>query len=195
MARVSAFRRPPAQPPIKLVVQRAFFRDAAAGEAAVLAVDDEPDLVVLRDHRFQRQPPQLAEPVGEARGDVDRERHAGRLEDRIGESQRVAVAVVEREADEAPGEIAFRQAAVHFVEADEVEAGAAQQRDDAGQKPRRDLEQPIGLEAAGPRRADVVQGQNDADAADQWLQRRVGAGKIQRFKPAADDGLSEPGHR
>ena len=194
MARVSLSRRPPAQPPIKLVEQRAFFRDAAAGEAAVLAVDDEPDLVVLRDHRFQRQPPEFAEPVGEARGDVDRERHAGRLEDRIGESQRVAVAVVERETDEAPGEIAFRHAAVHFVEADEVEAGAAQQLDDAGEKPRRDLEQPIGLEAAGPRRADVVQGQNDADAADERLQRRVGAGKIQRFKRAADDGLSEPGH-
>ena len=84
---------------------------------------------------------------------------------------------------------------MHFVEADEVEAGAAQQLDNAGEKPRRDLEQPIGLEAAGPRRADVVQGQNDADAADEGLQRRVGAGKIQRFKPAADDGLSEPGHR
>ena len=62
------------------------------------------------------------------------------------------------------------------------------------EKARRDLEQAIGLEAVGPRRAHVVQGQNDADAADQRLQRRVRAGKIQRFKPAADDGLPEPGH-
>ena len=84
---------------------------------------------------------------------------------------------------------------MHFVEADEVlEAGAAQQLYDAGEKARRDSRLTVGLQAAAPRRPHVVQGQNDADAADQRLQRRVCAGKIQRFKRAADDGLSKPGH-
>ena len=49
---------------------------------------------------------------------IDRERRSGFFEDRIGVLQRVAIAVVEGQADEAPGEIALAHAAVHLVEAD-----------------------------------------------------------------------------
>ena len=81
---------------------------------------------LLRDHRFEREPPQFAEPVGKARRHIDGERHARLFEDRIGPLQSVAIAVVEGEADEAAGKIALGQAAVHLVEADQIDAGAAQ---------------------------------------------------------------------
>ena len=79
--------------------------------------------------------------------------------------QGVAVAVVEGEANEAAGEIALAQAAMHLVEADQVQIGTAQILDHAGEEARRDLKQAIGLEAVGPRRAHMVQGQDRADAA------------------------------
>ena len=83
-------------------------------------------MLVAGDHRFEREPPQLADPVGKAGRDVDGERHVRFFQDRIGELQRVAVAVVEGDADETPREIALDQAAVHLVEADEIDADAAQ---------------------------------------------------------------------
>ena len=71
------------------------------------------------------------------------------LEDRIGPLQRVAIAVVDGQADEAPAEVAFGQAAVHLVEADEVEARAAQVADHVVEKARRHFEQPVRLEPVG----------------------------------------------
>ena len=188
------FGRPAPQPPVKLVVERALFRHGFAIEGAVAAVDDQPDALVLGDHRLEREPPQLAEPVGKAGRHIDRERHLRGFEDRISVLQDVAIAVVEGEADEAAAKIARGQAAVHLVERDHVDARAAQQLDHAGQKPRRDFKEPIGLEAVGPRRPHVMHGQNGADAAHQRLQRPMRAGKIQRFQPAADDGVFKPGH-
>ena len=58
---------------------------------------------LLRDHRFEREPPQFAEAVGKARRHIKRERHLGLLQDRIGPLQRIAIAVVEGDADEAAG--------------------------------------------------------------------------------------------
>jgi hypothetical protein len=163
-------------------------------EGAVVAVDLQTDAIVVRDNRFEREPPQHAEPVGKTRRHIDGERHTRLFEDRIGVLLDVAIAVVEGEADEAPLEIALRHAAVHLVEADEVDVGAAQKLDHAGEEARRDLEQAIGLEAVRPRRADVMKRQNDADPADQRFQGGVRAAEIERLQSAADDRLPEPGH-
>ena len=42
------------------------------------------DPIVVRDHRFERQPPQFAEPIRKAGRDIDRERHPRLFEHRIG---------------------------------------------------------------------------------------------------------------
>ena len=94
--------------------------------------------------------------------------------------KRVAITVVEGDADEAAAEIALGHAAVHLVEADGVNVRSAQQLDHAAEKPRRDFEDAIGLEAIGPRRADVMQRQDRADAADERVQRQMRAGKVRR---------------
>ena len=90
--------------------------------------------------------------------------------------------------------VALAQAAVHFVEADEIEPGTAQVFDHAGEETRRHLEQPVGLELVGPPRAHVMQGQDRPDPAQHRAQRAVGAGEIQRLQPAANDRLLQSGH-
>ena len=84
---------------------------------------------------------------------------------------------------------------MQLVEADHVDARAAQELDDAAEEARRDFEHMVGLEAVRPQRAHVVQRQNDADAAKERLQRHVRTGKEQRFQSAADDRLLKPGQR
>jgi hypothetical protein len=136
----------------------------------------------------------IPQPIGKARGHIDGERRARRLEDRIGDLKRVAIAVVEGKANKTPTKIALDQAPVHLVEADDIEPGAAQVGDDAAEKARRDFEQPIGLEAARPRRPHVMERQNGPDAAEQRLEHAMRAGEIQRFQPAADDCRFECPH-
>src|SRR6266478_1233383 len=110
-------------------------------------------------------------------------------QNRIGETQRVAIAVVEGEAGEAPREIARAEPAMHLVERDELDAGTANGFDRRFQEPGRDLPQPVRLEAVAAARAHVMQGQDRADPADERAQPAMAARKIQRFEPRADDGL------
>ena len=148
-----------------LVEHLMFLLHAAALEPLVAAIDPHRDHVVLRHHGLEREPPHLADTVGEARRDIDGERHVVVLEDRISELVRIAIAIVECDADETAGEIALGHAAVQFVERNEIDAGTAQLSDDALEELRCDFEQPIGLEAVGPRRTDMMQRQDGADAA------------------------------
>ena len=89
-----------AHPTIELLEQVALLRDAAALEPLLLAVDQQLHALVARDHRLEREPPQLTEPIGKAGWDIDRERRPMFLEDGIGEAQCVAVAIVDGDADE-----------------------------------------------------------------------------------------------
>jgi hypothetical protein len=68
-----------AQPPIDSLVDVALLGGAGAGMPALAAVDRYHDAVIAGDHRLQGEPPQLAAAVGEAGGDVDRERRLLRL--------------------------------------------------------------------------------------------------------------------
>src|SRR5438128_1613182 len=88
---------------------RAAAAPGAPIDPPVVIVDHEADRILPGDHRFEREPPQFTEAVGKARRNVDRERRAMLAQDRIGIAQRVAVAVVEGEAGEAPTEIALRE--------------------------------------------------------------------------------------
>src|SRR5689334_20549006 len=97
-----------------------------AVETLVLAVDHQTNALVARNHRLEREPPQFAEPVREACRNVERERNLVFLQDRVGELQIVAIAVVESETDEAPARIALREAAMHLIERHDIEARAAQ---------------------------------------------------------------------
>src|ERR1700729_406633 len=60
------FALPRAQPPVKLLVERALFGNAAAIEAAILTVDPHPDALPLADHGSALAPPQFVEPVRKA---------------------------------------------------------------------------------------------------------------------------------
>src|SRR6266446_5640862 len=135
-----------AHPAIELVEQVPLLGHGAAFESLLLAVDQEADALVAGDDRFEREPPQFAEPVGEARRDVDGERHLVALEDGIGPLQGVAVAVVNGDADEAPLKVALDEATMHLVEADEIEPCLAQIAYHVFEEARRHFEQPVGLE-------------------------------------------------
>src|SRR6266566_5113416 len=173
-----------AQPPIQRIEQILLLLDGAAVEAAILIVDDEPDALLAGDDGFQRQPPQLAQPVRETRRNVDRERYSMPPQNRIGETQRVAIAVVEGEAGEAPREIARAEPAMHLVERDELDAGTANGFDRRFQEPGRDLQQPVRLEAVVAARAHVMQGQDRADPADERAQPAMAAFPCGAIKPS-----------
>ena len=78
---------------------------------------------------------------------------------------------------------------MHLVETDEVDARAAQIPHHTGEEARRHFEEMVGLKTPGPRRTNVVQRQNGADALDERPKRNVRAGEIQRFQAAANDRL------
>jgi hypothetical protein len=99
-----------------MIEHRALLVRAAGLEPVFAAVGPNSNQFVLRDHRFEREPPQFAHPIGEARRHKNGERHLVFLEDRIGEFQVVAIAVVEGNGDEATGEIAIAQPPMDFVE-------------------------------------------------------------------------------
>ncbi len=71
------FGRPGAQPPVEVVVERLLLGDGAAVKRAIAVVDLQTDMIVACDHRFEREPPQFAEPVRETRRHIDGERHVG----------------------------------------------------------------------------------------------------------------------
>ena len=188
------FRRARPQPPIKLVVERAFGGDRGAIEGAIAAVDLQANVIVARDHRFERQPPQFADPIRKTRRHIDGERHLGFFEDGICPLQHVAVTVIEGQADETPRKIALDQPTVHLVEADQIEARAAQISHHSCEKARRDLEEPVRLETVEARRPHMVQRQNRTNTGDERLQRQMRAAEIKRLQSAADNRLSQTGH-
>ena len=63
------------------------------------------------------------------------------------------------------------------------------------QELRLDLEMMIGLKRAVAPRADVVQHENDADTCEDWSQRVMRSGEVQRFQSGADDGVAKQFHR
>ena len=82
--------------------------------------------------------------------------------------QRVAIAVVDGHADETPRDLPFGQAAVHFVEADEVEVRAVQVAHHVLEKARRHFQQSVRLKPVGPRRTHVMKREDRADAGHEW---------------------------
>ena len=86
--------------------------------------------------------------------------------------QRVAIAVVDGNADEPAAEVALHQAPMHLVEADEIEPRAPQIAQHVLEEIRRHLEQPVGLEPVGPRRPHVVQREDRPYAADERTHER-----------------------
>ena len=163
----------------------------AAIEPAILAIDAKPKQLVLGDHCFEREPPHLADTVGESRGDVDGERHLVFLQDRIGVLEIVAVAVVERDADETFLEIPLGHAAVHFIERNEIGARAPQAPDNFLEERRGHFKQPVGLELPPPRRTHVMQRHDRADAAKPWSQQHMRAAEIQRLHGNLKDIVPE----
>ena len=64
-----------AQPPIQAVERFLLLLRGFGVETTVLAVDGQPDSKVRCAYPLQRQPPEFADTVGEARRDIERERH------------------------------------------------------------------------------------------------------------------------
>ena len=48
------------------------------------------------------------------------------LEDRVGKAQRVSIPIVDGDAYEPPAKISLREAAMHLIEANEIEPPAAE---------------------------------------------------------------------
>src|SRR5262249_17161741 len=108
------------------------------------------------------------------------------LEDRIGIVPVVAVAVVERKANELAPENSFAQAAMHLVERNEVDAGAAQAQHQPLEEVGRHLEQTVGLERRWSGRAHVMQREDGADAAEQRPQRQMRPREVERLETGSD---------
>src|SRR5271166_5304221 len=94
-----------AHPSVELLEQVALFGNARAIEAMLLSIDQELDAFVAGNDGLERQPPELAEPIGKAGWDVDRKWHLMRLEDRISPMQRIPVPVIYGDTDETPKQI------------------------------------------------------------------------------------------
>ena len=105
--------------------------------------------------------------------DIDRERHLVFLQDRIGEFQLVAIAVVEGDADEAPARNRARSCG---------DASRRARRDRCRERRRRRITRSknagvtsssrLGWKRSGARRPHVMQRQDRADAAEQRSQQQ-----------------------
>src|SRR5262249_12831012 len=115
-----------AQPPVDRLESFALGGDVGTREAAFYAIHGELDRVVLGNDGLEHEPPQLAQAARKAGGNVDGERGAMAIEDRIGETQVVAVSIVEGEGNEAAAESPADEPAVHLVETDDLDVGTAQ---------------------------------------------------------------------
>ena len=78
---------------------------------------------------------------------------------------------------------------MHLVEAYEIEPCAAQPVHHAFKKARRHLQKLVGLKGIRPPRAHVMQGEDRADATDEALHQRMGAGEIERLQACPNDGF------
>jgi hypothetical protein len=105
-------------------------------------------------------------------------------QDRIRPLQGVAITVVDGETDETAGAGSLRQPPVHFVETDQVDAGAPQVADHVLRESRRHLEQPVRLKPVEPRRTLVMERKNGPAAGDEWTQKMVGGAEIERLEAA-----------
>ena len=99
----------------------------------------------------------------------------------------VAIAVVEGEAGEAAREVALAHPPVHLVERDDVDVELADMVERRAQEVRRDFEVPVRLERVVPRRPDVVQHEDGADACEQGSQQAVRTAEIECLEPGAED--------
>ncbi len=176
-----------AQPAVELPEHVPLVSHRGAVEALLTAIHQEPQVRVAGDHRLEHQPPELADPIGEARRDIDGERHLMLLQDGIGPLQRVTVAVVDRHRDKTPPQVALHEPPVHLLQADEVDAGTPQPGDDIVEKARAHFEQPVGLEAIRPWRPHMVQRHDHPDAAHEWPHEMVRCAEIKGLQPPAND--------
>ena len=144
---------------------------------------------------LQRDPPHPAVTFGEIAG----HEHGGGCVEFTQHRQRVipvvAVAVVERQAGEAPRKITLHQPPMHLVQSDDIDVLAAQVGKRGAQEVRRDFKMMVGLELGVAPRANVVQHENGADATENRPQHMVSAGQIKRFQPGADHVVAKLLHR
>ncbi len=95
-------------------------RDYRGGSGSRRSVDL--DCGGAGDRPLQRHPPQPAGAFGEIAGDIDGEWGVELAQDGQRVVAVVAIAVVEREAGEAPREVAVGQPPMHFVDGNDVDA-------------------------------------------------------------------------
>ena len=114
------------------------------------------------EHRLDRLPPGRAPPLHEARRDEDGVGNSGLPEHRGGPFGIVAIAVIEREGDEAPPVVGIGEVRRQRVQPGRNEAARQGGRDRIGQKGRRDRQMRIRTGFVGAGRADVVQREDDA---------------------------------
>ena len=110
------------EPQIKFAIKCPLLGNCAAVELAIASIDDKTNAIVARDHRFKRKPPQFAQTIRKAGGHVNGKRHSRFLKNGVGPLQRVTITIVENKADETPREISVDHAAVHLVEANQIQS-------------------------------------------------------------------------
>src|SRR5271166_2314552 len=180
-----------AHPSVELLEQVALFGNARAIETLLLSIDQQLDAFVAGNDGLERQPPELAEPIGKAGWDVDRKRHLMLLEDRIGPVQRIPVAIVYGDAYETPTQISSGKTTVHFVEADEIEPRAAQPAHNVFEEARPYFEKPVRLKAVEPGRAHMMQSQDNAEPGNERAHEVVSGAEIQRLEAATNKRFLE----
>ena len=167
------------QPPIDGMERGILLGRRAAPKPPLHAIELHAERIDLDDDLLERQPPQIAVPVRIVGGHVNGEGEVVALEDRVGVFEIVAVAVIEREADEGLAMLALDQAEMRLVERDDLEAGGSHLADHLLEKIRRHLQDAVRLEAVGLLRADMMQHEDGADAARQRRDHAVRTGIMQ----------------
>ena len=127
-----------------------------------LPIDHQAEVALIGNHRFKREPPDLADTIGKCRRNIDGEGNAVPRQDRIGPIDQVLVAAVECQADKPPRRRQRHRPPAHLVDRNEIEVPALQGADGAIEEFGRDLTGFERLEPRGTARADPLEPQHDA---------------------------------
>jgi len=130
-------------------------------------VDLQLDRIDHPQEMFEGSPPDGPAPVGEISRDKNSERLLIALEDRVRVLKDIAIAVIEREADERAVEITFGKTTPSLIERDHVIAPLEDEPNSAIEELRRDLEMPVRREGHRRCRKDVMEREDGASPARQ----------------------------
>jgi len=157
----------PHQPVIDAGIDAFLLGNVGAFDALLAAIHQHQDFVGLCNHLFEHLPLQFSTPVRKTGRQEHRERRVVLFEYLGRPLLVIGVTAVEGEADEPALEVALRQAAMHFVERNNVDLPAAEMTERSIQKTGGNFQIPVRLECGFSPWPNMVNGKYSACTSQQ----------------------------